>query len=66
MLKGGLLPSPIITPLSSSPLAAKNKIHTQTFVEIRSGFIDIIVECVNKQFFFLAIRCFKCTNLFYC
>jgi hypothetical protein len=33
MLKGGgLLPSPIIIPLSSN-----NKIDTQSFIEIRSG-----------------------------
>lgn len=37
MLKGGLLPSPVIVPLSSNSLALKNKIHTQTFVELRSG-----------------------------
>lgn len=36
MLKGGLLPSPVIVPLSSNPLALKNKIHTQTFIELRS------------------------------
>ncbi|CAF5100762.1 unnamed protein product [Rotaria magnacalcarata] len=41
MLKGGSLPSPIITPLSSSPLSSKNKIHTQTFVEIRSDIPNI-------------------------
>lgn len=37
MLKAGLLPSPIINPLSSSIAASKNKIDTQTFVELRSG-----------------------------
>ncbi|CAF1231961.1 unnamed protein product [Rotaria sp. Silwood1] len=36
MLKAGLLPSPIITALSSNPLSSKNKIDTQTFIEIRS------------------------------
>ncbi|CAF3586615.1 unnamed protein product [Rotaria sordida] len=36
MLKAGSLPSPIITPLSSNPLSLKNKIDTQTFIEIRS------------------------------
>ncbi|CAF2947711.1 unnamed protein product [Rotaria sp. Silwood2] len=36
MLKAGLLPSPIIIPLSSNPLSSKNKIDTQTFIEIRS------------------------------
>lgn len=41
MLKGGLLPSPIIIPLSSTPLVAKNRIDSQTFIEIRSGLIDI-------------------------
>ncbi|CAF2904300.1 unnamed protein product [Rotaria sp. Silwood2] len=36
MLKAGLLPSPIITPLSSNLATSKNKIDTQTFVELRS------------------------------
>jgi hypothetical protein len=39
MLKAGLLPSPVIIPLSSNPLSTKNKIDTQTFIELRSGFI---------------------------
>ncbi len=43
MLKGGLLPSPIIIPLSSSPLSLKNKIDTQTFIELRSG-LDFILK----------------------
>ncbi len=37
MLKAGLLPSPIITPLSSGLASSKNKINTQTFVELRTG-----------------------------
>jgi len=40
MLKAGLLPSPIISPLSSSLTASKNKIDTQTFVELRTGLLD--------------------------
>jgi hypothetical protein len=39
MLKAGLLPSPVIIPLSSNPLSTKNKIDTQTFIELRSFFI---------------------------
>lgn len=37
MLKAGLLPSPTINALSSNPAASKNKIDSQTFLEIRSG-----------------------------
>ena len=58
MLKGGLLPSPIIIPLSSTPLAAKNKIDSQTFIEIRSGLICILIDsvfsCLNIQMFQMA------------
>ncbi|CAF0830960.1 unnamed protein product [Adineta ricciae] len=36
MLKAGLLPSPTISALSSSLAASKNKIDTQTFVELRT------------------------------
>ncbi|CAF0755465.1 unnamed protein product [Rotaria sordida] len=36
MLKAGLLPSPVINALSSNLPASKNKIDTQTFVELRS------------------------------
>jgi len=43
MLKGGLLSSPNIIPLSSNPLALKNKIDTQTFLEIHSGFQLILI-----------------------
>ena len=42
MLKAGLLPSPTITPLSNS-VSSKNKIDTQTFVELRSGTYWLIV-----------------------
>jgi hypothetical protein len=49
MLKAGLLPSPVIIPLSSNPLSTKNKIDTQTFIELRSGFILIF------EFFFCII-----------
>ena len=39
MLKAGLLPSPVINALSSSLGSSKNKIDTQTFVELKSGFL---------------------------
>jgi hypothetical protein len=39
MLKAGLLPSPTITPLSSNLASSKNKIDTQTFVELRTGLV---------------------------
>jgi len=47
MLKAGLLPSPVITPLSSNPLSSKNKIDTQTFIELRSGFISILKKILD-------------------
>jgi hypothetical protein len=40
MLKAGLLPSPIISALSSNLATSKNKIDTQTFVELRTGLLD--------------------------
>jgi hypothetical protein len=64
MLKGELLPSPTIIPLLSNPLLSKNKIDTQTFIEIRSGLIYFIL--INIRFVRLIFRCFKCTYLFYC
>ncbi len=51
MLKAGLLPSPVITPLSSNPLSSKNKIDTQTFIELRSGFISTLKKILD--FFFV-------------
>jgi hypothetical protein len=65
MLKAGLLPSPVITPLSSNPLSSKNKIDTQTFIELRSGFISILKK--NLRFFclFYIFRCSKYSHLFY-
>lgn len=50
MLKGGLLPSPVIVPLSSNPLALKNKIDTQTFLELRSGFDSFSKERWKKTY----------------
>ena len=64
MLKGGLLPSPVIVPLSSNSLALKNKIHTQTFVELRSGWNSCF--CFDEICRFVWFRCTKCSNLFYC
>ncbi|CAF0771349.1 unnamed protein product [Didymodactylos carnosus] len=44
MLKAGLLPSPTITPLTNS-VSSKNKIDSQTFIELRS-------EVPNVRIFF--------------
>jgi hypothetical protein len=54
MLKAGLLPSPIINALSSSNLgSSKNKIDTQTFVELRSGLL--IESCLIMNIDFIVL-----------
>ena len=72
MLKAGLLPSPTINALSSNVSASKNKIDTQTFVELRSGsfrrpspafFVHAIDWCC---FFSPSIRGSQCEDLLQC